>query len=150
MINNNNDKAPRLPAIAAGFKPTFYYAGFAEYRRRLGFTRSDVAALVDKSAATVRRWDDQDTAPRWLYLLLYCCAGYLLDADFYGFQVIDGMLWTGTRITRNRGFTRAELTEYGFFREYTRTLERELRRPDQAAAPRPCDVSNVLPFIRRG
>ena len=69
MIRNNNDKTPQLRALYAGFKPTFYYETFREYRNKLGFSLSEVAHIADKSLATVRRWEHQNDAPRWL-----CCS----------------------------------------------------------------------------
>lgn len=125
MIKNYNNQPPKIRSLHSGFRPVFYYQTFDEYRARLGFTLEEIAALIDKSPATVRRYIDQNSAPRWLYLLLYAAAGYVFDSEFFGFSVYDGRLYTGTRITRNRGFTRPELTEYAFFMDLIRKQQNE-------------------------
>lgn len=149
MIKKNNEKRSTAAALAAGFRPAFYFETFGDYRQKLGFTLADVAEIAEKSLATVRRWEAQNDAPRWLWWLLYCCAGYVLDKDFYGFRIQHGKLWTGTRITHNDGFTRPELTEYAFFRQYTRTLERDLAALLKRPEPAPVRPSNILPFTKK-
>ena len=62
------------------------------------------------------------------YYYLYCCAGYIMHKNFRGFRVKDGELYTGSRITRNRGFSPGELTEYTFFHDYMYTLKNENER----------------------
>ena len=112
----------KVNEILAGYRPPFIYADFQEYINKLGFTIAEVAKLTEKSERTVRNWIQFD-APRCTYYYLYCCAGYVLHKNFHGFQVKNGELFTHTRITRNKGFSVGELTEYAFFHDYMHNLK---------------------------
>lgn len=146
-IKKYNGKALKIISIYRGFRPVFRFNTFAEFRIRLGFTLKEVAELTDKSETTIKRLEKYNTAPGWLYLLLYTCAGYVLDKDFFGFQFLDGRLTTGTDITRNYGFTRAEITEYAFFRDYQRGLERE-RAHLKSTPPAPAELPPAANIIQ--
>ena len=117
-----------IKMILGGYRPPFIYANFKEYINKLGFSAGDTCQLTSRSPRTIRGWIQNDNAPRWIYYYLYCCAGYILHEDFHGFRVKHGELYTGTRITRNRGFTPGELTEYTFFHDYMYTLKTENAR----------------------
>ncbi len=116
-----------IKLILSGYRPPFIYANFQEYTNKLGFDACNICQLTSRSPRTVRGWLAGD-APRWVYYYLYCCSGYIMHKHFHGFRVRDGELFTGTRITRNRGFSPAELTEYTFFHEYMYTLKTENER----------------------
>lgn len=128
MIKNFHTQPDKIRALLSGFRPVFYYENFDDYRAKLGFSVVEIAALIDKSPATVKRYIDRNNAPQWLYLLLYVAAGYVLDKEFFGFSFSAGKLYTSTWITRNRGFTRQEITEYAFFMDYLRTLDNEKQK----------------------
>lgn len=117
-----NDESLKVREINKGFRPPFMYFGFLEYYCKCGFTRLDVSQLTKKSIKTVKRWESSD-APKEIYMLLYACAGYVLCEAYYGFRFSEGLLYTGTRITYNYGFTASSIIEYSFFKDYVYTLE---------------------------
>jgi hypothetical protein len=115
----------KIKTILSGYRPPFIYCDFQDYINHLDFTTEDVCKLTQRGDRTVRGWIANDTAPRWAYLYLYTCAGYILHDQFRGFRFLNGELFTGTRITYNRGFTSSKLTEYAFFHDLMRTISKE-------------------------
>ena len=120
----SNSNCCNARKIIRGFNPEFQFENFGEFKRRLQFTPEQVACLTGRTIKTVKLWLNTD-APRWVYLLLYACSGRILDKEFTGWQIHEGKLYTGTRITRHRGFTPQEIEQYAWFKNYQRSLERE-------------------------
>ena len=110
--------------IIRGFNPEFHFDDFRQFTHRLQFSPEQIACLTGRTKKTVQLWHNTD-APRWVYLLLYACSGRFLDKEFQGWQIHDGKLYTGTRITRHRGFSPQEIEQYAWFKNYLRTLQRD-------------------------
>lgn len=93
------------------FRPDFYYETAADFCFHLGFNPDQVAEYTGASIGTARRWIKTNRPPPWLLPFLYCCAGGVVCADFYGFRLIDGIL---TAPTLKGSLTAAQVALYSW------------------------------------
>ena len=121
-LNNDNSK---YKEISKGFRPPFYYETFEEFYNKCGFSIDEVSQVTRKSKKTIKRWHKTD-APEEIYWLIYACTGYMLSEAFYGFKIAENVLYTGTRITYNYGFTANEITEYSFHLDRLKKVVQDL------------------------
>lgn len=121
---NYNTKNKKYRDILSALPQYIHDTDFHSFAFRLGFSPDDVATICNKSLKTVKRWEANGAEP-WVYILLYACSGRILHEDWQSFQVKDGKLWTGSRITYNDGFKPAVIHNYTATLQYMKTLENE-------------------------
>ena len=126
-INKSNDKKYRYNEILKGFRPPFYYESFKEFYSKCGFNIDDVSLITGRSKKTIKRWEKSGTELP-VYLLIYSCAGFTLSEAFYGFRLKDNLLYTGTRITYNFGFTAGQIINYSFEKDHFFAIEEKNKK----------------------
>jgi len=105
----------KTPATFAGFNPPFQFDSFKEFMRKLDFDNKYIEELTHTSPRTVRRWVNENTAPEWLYLLLYAAGGYILHKDWHGWRIVHGELVSDSApSTKHFGFKATQLFDLGF------------------------------------
>ena len=114
----------------------FSYANFNEYLSGLFLSRADLAALAGLTPRTLRRYCNDNAAPRWAYLVAFCAAGRLLGDEWQGWRLHNGgIVHPGSHSARHDSIKPSMLMDMGRFYERSAYLARtvaDLQRENEA------------------
>lgn len=152
-----NSKTGHSTALCAGVFAPFAFSCFDEYIKKLRIDRETIIEISGIGPRTLQRYINEDCAPQWLYIILYCKAGYILEPGWQQWRFYEGQLWgLNAPATKHAGYFAQELVDLAARLQHTRlvkALNDELRHENTLlreamikADARNKVPHNVIPF----
>jgi len=103
----------------------FEYRNFNEFLFKLGVTRDDLAEITGSSTRSIQRYCNENKAPKWLYIVAYCSAGYLLSDVWAGWHIhpdSKGLINYTSPACKNFAISPAQINNWSLLYQQNRTL----------------------------
>jgi len=103
----------------------FEYRNFNEFLFHIGITRAELAQITGSSTRSIQRYCNENKAPKWLYLVAYCAAGYLLSDAWSGWHIhphSKGLINHSSPACKNFAISPGQINNWSMLYEQNRSL----------------------------